>query len=277
MKLTLSKPNPFSEKMILGSALAKPIESNSFRKASYIVALGRDMQELVRANLPVRDHLKVVYIPNWADPSVICPVNPASNPFINELGLKNKFLVQYSGNMGLSHDMETIIEAARELSGDETIHFVMIGGGGKLGKIKGMAAHYNLTNVTFLPYQPRENLKYSLGASHVSLISLENGARGLSVPSKLYGIMGSGRPIIGIVPENCEVALTVREFNCGLVTAPKDVKALVNAIVWLKSNDNERKSMGERAHTAFLSNFTVQRCADQYYNLIMSMHRRSPL
>jgi glycosyltransferase involved in cell wall biosynthesis len=242
-----------------------------FRKASYIVALGRDMQELVRADLPSEERPKVVYISNWADPSVVCPVDPESNPFIKELGLQNKFLVQYSGNMGLSHDMETIVEAARELNGDQTTHFVMIGGGGKFNKIKDMVSHYKLTNMTFLPYQPRKNLKYSLGASHVSLISLEKGAQGLSVPSKLYGIMASGRPIVSIVPENCEVALTVREFNCGLVTPPKDVESLVNSIAWLKSNETERKAMGDRAHTAFLKHFTVQRCADQYYNLIESM------
>jgi glycosyltransferase involved in cell wall biosynthesis len=226
---------------------------------------------LVRADLPSEERPKVVYISNWADPSVVCPVDPESNPFIKELGLQNKFLVQYSGNMGLSHDMETIVEAARELNGDQTTHFVMIGGGGKFNKIKDMVSHYKLTNMTFLPYQPRKNLKYSLGASHVSLISLEKGAQGLSVPSKLYGIMASGRPIVSIVPENCEVALTVREFNCGLVTPPKDVESLVNSIAWLKSNETERKAMGDRAHTAFLKHFTVQRCADQYYNLIESM------
>jgi len=147
----------------------------------------------------------------------------------------------------------------------------MIGGGGKLKKVQDMALSYQLKNITFLPYQPRKNLKYSLGASHVSLISLENGAQGLSVPSKLYGIMASGRPIIAIVPEDSEVAFTVRDFNCGLVTSPKDVKALVNAIVWLKANEAEQKAMAERAHNAFLENFTVQHCADQYYNLIKSM------
>jgi glycosyltransferase involved in cell wall biosynthesis len=261
----------------LVTMLWKSLNRWVLRKASYIVALGRDMQELVRANLPVKDRLKVVYIPNWADPSVVYPVEAENNPLIKELGLVDKFLVQYSGNMGLSHDMETIIEAARELNGDKNIHFLMIGGGGKLNKVKDMALSYRLHNITFLPYQPRENLRYSLGASHVSLISLENGAQGLSVPSKLYGIMASGRPIIAIVPENSEVAFTVRDFNCGLVTPPKDVEALANAIVWLKSNETKRKVMGDRAHNAFLENFTVQRCADKYHNLIKSILVQSTL
>ena len=242
-----------------------------YRAASFIVVLGRDVQKRIREQLPTEQHEKVEFIPNWADPDLICPIDHSYNPFINELGLDGKFLVQYSGNMGLTHDMESIIEAAQALRNDESIHFVLIGGGGKLTKIKKMVEDYGLKNVTFLPYQPRESLKYSLCASHVSLISLEKGAEGLSVPSKLYGIMASGRPIIAIMPENTEVAMTLNEYQCGLITPPKDVGALVKAITWMKENDEERKAMGNRAYKAFQKNFTVQRCADQYYRLIKQM------
>lgn len=247
------------------------INQKIYQSASSIVVLGRDVQKRIKDQLPSELHEKVKFIPNWADPELICPVENSSNPFIHELKLDGKFLVQYSGNMGLTHDMETIIEAAHRLNKDQSTHFLMIGGGGKLGKIKAIARLYKLSNITFLPYQPRKNLKNSLGAAHISLISLENGAQGLSVPSKLYGIMASGRPIVAIVPQNNEVALTVREFNCGIVTPPKDVSALVKTITWLKDNEAERKAMRTRAYEAFLRNFTVQRCADQYYRLIKQM------
>jgi len=250
------------------TTLWKLVNQWVFRKASFIVVLGRDMRSLLRSRLPGKEGDKVVYIPNWADPTIISPTGRAENPFIKSLGLENKFIVQYSGNMGLTHDMETIVEAAHELREDDAIHFVMIGGGGKLSKIRGMARGYELSNMTFLPYQPRENLKNSLGASDMSLISLEEGAGGLSVPSKLYGAMASGRPIVANVPEDCEVAMTLREFNCGIVTRPKDVSEMVKAICALKSNESERKAMGERAYKAFLENFTVQKCADQYCKLI---------
>ncbi len=247
------------------------INQRIYDAASFIVVLGRDVKKRIQDKLPAEQHEKIKFIPNWADPELICPVDQSRNPFISELGLDGKFLVQYSGNMGLTHDMETIIEAARRLNKDQDIYFLMIGGGGKLGKIKAMARSYRLRNVAFLPYQPRENLKKSLGAAHVSMISLENGVQGLSVPSKLYGIMASGRPIVAIVPKNSEVALTVREFNCGLVTPPKDVSALVRALTWLKSNESERMAMGRQAYEAFQENFTVQHCANQYYQLINQM------
>jgi len=250
------------------TSLWKLVNQWVFHNASSIVVLGRDMQTLLQAQLSEKDQYKVVYVPNWADPTIVSPMERAENPFIKSLGLENKFIVQYSGNIGLTHDMETIVEAANGLREDNEIHFLMIGGGGKLAKIVRMARGFGLSNMTFLPYQPRENLKNSLGASDVSLISLEEGAQGLSVPSKLYGVMASGRPIIANVPRDSEVAMTLREFNCGIVTRPKDVAGMVGAIRSLKSSETERKAMGERAYKAFLDNFTVQKCADQYYKLI---------
>jgi glycosyltransferase involved in cell wall biosynthesis len=247
------------------------INQKIYQSASSIVVLGRDVQKRIKAQLPSEQHEKVKFIPNWADPELICPVDHSCNPFITEMDLNGRFLVQYSGNMGLTHDMETIIEAAQALRDNEDTHFILIGGGGKLSKIKKMVENYGLKNVTFLPYQPRESLKYSLCSSHVSLISLERGAEGSSVPSKLYGIMASGRPIIAIMSKSTEVALTLKEFKCGIVTPQKDVSALVKSITWLKENDSNRKVMGLRAYNAFLNNFTVQRCAEQYFPLLKQM------
>jgi len=239
-----------------------------FREASFIVGLGRDVNKIIKKQLPTGTEDKVVYIPNWADPALIKPIDYNDNILIKSLGLTDKFIVQYSGNMGLTHDMETIVEAANLLKKHDMIHFLLIGDGGKRKKIERMIEAYQLKNVTMLDYQPRENLIYSLSASHVSLISLENSAKGLSVPSKLYGILASGRPAIAIVPEDSEVALTLNEYECGLVVAPKDVASLVESIYWLKDHEDERASMGMKAYHAFLQNFTVAQCADKYFDLI---------
>lgn len=244
------------------------INKRIYNAASFVVVLGRDVQRRIHDQVPSEIQKKIKLIPNWADPELIYFIDQSCNPFIKEQGLDGKYLVQYSGNMGLTHDMETIIEAAKMMHNNETIHFILIGGGGKLAKIKKMAEDYGLKNMTFLEYQPRESLKYSLSASHVSLISLERGAEGLSVPSKLYGIMASGRPIIAIMPENTEVALTLNEYQSGLITPPKDVASLVNKITWMQENNDDREAMGKRAYRAFLDNFTVKHCAEQYYNLI---------
>jgi glycosyltransferase involved in cell wall biosynthesis len=239
-----------------------------FRKAVNIIVLGRDVREVVLAQIPQTHHHKVVYIPNWANSSLIFPVSRDDNPFIEQLELKNKFIVQYSGNMGLTHDMESIIEAAVKLQKDPQIHFLLIGGGGKLKKLRAMVHGYGLKNSTFIPYQPREKLAYSLGASHASIISLENEASGLSVPSKLYGILASGRPIIAVIPENSEAAMTIKEAECGLIIPPKDVEKLVEAIIWMKTNPIEREEMGQRAYETFVEKYTIQHGAQKYFSLI---------
>jgi glycosyltransferase involved in cell wall biosynthesis len=83
--------------------------------------------------------------------------------------------------------------------------------------------------------------------------------------------MASGRPIVAIVPENSEVALTLKEFKCGLITTPKDDLALAETISWLKVNESARETMGKQAYKAFLENFTVQNCADKYSELLKQM------
>jgi colanic acid biosynthesis glycosyl transferase WcaI len=245
-----------------------------YRHASSIIVLGRDVQKVLMDKIPFDQHKKIVFIPNWADPSLINPIEHKENHLIQQLKLENKFIVEYSGNMGLTHDMETLIEAAKEIQNDAFVHFLMIGGGGKLKKIKEMVKKYNLNNVTFLPYQDRENLKFSLSAAYVSLISLEDGAQGLSVPSKLYGILASGRPSIALMADDSEVAITLKEFRCGITIPPKDVNALVGAIKWFITNESERIDMGLRAREAFLNNYTVEICAEQYLQLIDKVNNR---
>lgn len=242
-----------------------------FKKAFFVVTLGRDVKDRIMNQMPNIQRDKIVYIPNWADPTVIQPIEFSKNTFIKDLALTGKFIVQYSGNMGLLHDMETIIEAANVLRHQQNIQFLLIGDGGKRKKMEEMISKYKLQNIILLPYQPRENLKNSLGAAHVSIISQEIGSKGLSVPSKMYGIMASGRPAIGIVPDHTEVALTLREFEFGIVTPPKDVDNLVCSINWMVNHDDERILMGIKAYKAFMDHFTVGNCAQKYIELLRKM------
>src|SRR4030067_466722 len=116
--------------------------------------------------------------------------------------------------------METIVEGASRLR-DIPVRFLFIGGGGKRERMGKMSEDLGLGNVRFLPYQPKENLRYSLACSDVSLVSIEEGVEGLSVPSKYYGILASGRPVIAMMAERSEVAISIRETGCGYVVPPK--------------------------------------------------------
>jgi glycosyltransferase involved in cell wall biosynthesis len=238
------------------------------RRAAAVVVLGRDMEEKVREKLDRSEWEKIHVIPNWSDGDAILPIDKEENPFLTEIGLEpSTFIVQYSGNMGLSHDMETIIEAASRLQ-DLSIKFLFIGGGGKREKIEKMAADLRLDNVQFLPYQPKEKLKYSLACSDVSLVCLDVGVEGLSVPSKYYGILASGRPVIALMGERSEVAMSVLESGCGYVVPPGNPEALANRIRYLFDDPDAAREMGRKAREVLEKSYSRRVLAVKYLDLL---------
>jgi glycosyltransferase involved in cell wall biosynthesis len=237
------------------------------RSSSAVIVLGRDMEEKVREKCDRSEWGKIRVIPNWSDEDAILPISKEWNPFLREIGIApSSFIVLYSGNMGLTHDMETIIEAAKRLRGIP-VRFLFIGGGGKREKIEKMAADMQLDNVQFLPYQAKENLKYSLTCSDVSLVCLEEGAEGLSVPSKYYGILASGRPVIALMGERSEVAMSVQESGCGYVIPPRDPEALAEKIRYLYDHPDAAREMGRKARESLEKNYSRKIIAGKYFEL----------
>jgi colanic acid biosynthesis glycosyl transferase WcaI len=168
-----------------------------------------------------------------------------SNPFRRHLG--EKFVVMYSGNIGLSQQLEAVLEAAGGLRDDQRILFAIIGEGARRKWLEERARAMGLPNVIFLPYQPQENLGESLSAADLHLIPLAPGAAGCLVPSKIYGILAAGRPFIAMMEESAEVAQIAREDGVGFVVQPGDVDALVRAIREAVDAPERLKQMGMRA------------------------------
>ena len=238
------------------------------RGASALIVLGRDMEEKVREKLDRSEWGKIRVIPNWSDGDAIHPLDKSENPFLPENGLiASTFIVQYSGNMGLSHDMETIVDAANRLQ-DLPVQFLFIGGGGKREKIEKMVADLRLGNVRFLPYQPKDKLRYSLPCSDVSLVCLEEEVEGLSVPSKYYGILASGRPVIAIVGERSEIAMSVRESGCGYIVHPRDPDALAEKIRYLFEHPEISIKMGKNARESLEKNYSRKLIVGKYFELL---------
>ncbi|MHC4585044.1 MAG: glycosyltransferase family 4 protein [Planctomycetota bacterium] len=238
------------------------------QNAAAVIVIGRDMEKKVREKLNPREWKKIRVIPNWSDGDAIIPVEKEENPFLREIGLEpSTFIVQYSGNMGLSHDMETIVEAA-DLLRDLPVRFLFIGGGGKREKIGKMAADLGLMNVQFLPYQAKEKLRYSLACSDVSLVCLGDGVEGLSVPSKYYGILASGRPVIALMAECSEVAMSIRESGCGYVVSLGDPGALAEKIRYVFHNPDVAKEMGKKARESLERSYSRRLVAGKYLDLL---------
>ncbi len=195
---------------------------------------------------------KVSVLPPWADGTKLRPLAPEENGFRRELGLAGEdFVVMYSGNMGVGHRFEAILEAARRLRHDRKIIWVFIGDGAKKSQIEAFRQHHALERFLLLPYQPRERLRETLAAADVHLISLDARVQGLMVPSKLAGILAVGRPVIFVGEANSSVAAAILQGSCGLVVpegAPERLKEMISA---LASDPELRRKMGKKARRLF--------------------------
>jgi colanic acid biosynthesis glycosyl transferase WcaI len=214
--------------------------------ASRIVVLGRDTEEMIRKRYP---HVagKIAVIPNWADVAEVVPRPRGDNELLCRLGIVDKFVIQYSGNMGRTHDMESIVECAEMLRGNESLHFLLIGWGVKEHWLRSMCKQRGLVNVTVLPPLPRTEIPVSLTGADVAVIPMVPGMFGISVPSRLYNIMAAGKPVIVAADEQSEIARVVREERIGWVVAPRSPVMLRQAIENASRCPEELAMMGSRA------------------------------
>ncbi|MEP6918457.1 MAG: glycosyltransferase family 4 protein [Acidobacteriota bacterium] len=215
------------------------------RHADAIIALGDRMRRRLveeKGADPARVHV----IHNWADCDAIVP-GPKDNPFSREHGLADRFVLMHSGNVGLSQNLEVLIEAADRLRSKERLIIAIVGDGSKRASLEAMVASRGLTNVRFLPYQPKALLHDSFAAADAFLVALKSGIEGFIVPSKVYGILAAGRPYIAATDPSSEAAQIARESGCGLVAAPGDPAALAEAIATLYDDPAMTRDMGARA------------------------------
>ena len=192
------------------------ISTLCLRRYDAIIAVGGCMQEvLVRRGL-CED--KIVIVQNWADADRIRPVPMRANPFRRDQGLEGRFVVMYSGNFGLAHDFDVILQAAEQLQNQSSdTLFLMVGDGPRLAEVKAGVASRSLQNVRFLPFQSRDSLSDSLSAPDVHLVTIRADLGGMIVPSKAYPVWVAGRPVIFSGPENSEIARFIAEHGCGSV------------------------------------------------------------
>lgn len=245
------------------------LNRRSYARADRLVVIGRDMIDLLRRRYAV-DPRRITYIPHWGSTEVDALAPPERGPLIRQLGLDDKFVVQYSGNMGLWHDMDSLVRAADLVRDDPGIHFLFIGKGRRRTSAEALARRLELSNVTWLDFLPREELAAGLSSCDAALISLRAGLEGVAVPSKLYGILASGRPVIAQVPAGSEVASVVREEGCGVVVPPGDVARLAQAIRDLAAVPELAAEMGRRAHHAYWTKYTLTRAAADFQELWQS-------
>lgn len=229
----------------------------AFSHARELWVLGRDMGELLEMRYGVT-RSRIRCVPHWSPVEFSTTRKAEGTTLYAALGLQGKFVVQYSGNMGLWHDMQSIIRAADRLRYDTRILFLLIGEGRERAPAEQLAREFGLTNVRWLPFQPKTALEDSLSCCHAALISQRAGLEGVAVPCKLYGILASGRAVVAQVPTRSEVARVVTEENCGVVVAPGDFEGLAREILRLACLPEEVTEMGRRARAAYQAKYTLE-------------------
>jgi colanic acid biosynthesis glycosyl transferase WcaI len=227
-----------------------------YRAADFVVDLGSCMKRRLAAKGVEDERLHT--IPVWSREDEVTPVASSENPLRAELGLGNKFVVMYSGNAGLAHCFEEVLEAAAALREHDDIEFLFVGNGPRRAEIEAFAAENDLYNLRYLDYFPREQIRFSLPLGDVHLLTLRPEFDGIAVPGKLYGIMAAGRPVLMVGPEESAPAQTVMQEHIGEVIAPgasDGGQRLARAIYRYYSDSRLVAESGQRARTAFLKHF----------------------
>ena len=241
-----------------------------YRNSDRVVVLGRDMLRLVHRKLGIEAG-NVSTITHWADSDQIMPLDRNNNLLLRKLKLEDKFVIQYSGNMGRTHDLEVLIRCARILQQDLGIHFLFIGTGAKEHWLRKATQDLGLGNVTILPPQPRTELAQSLNACDLAVISFVKGMSGVSVPSRMYNILGAGKPILAIADADSELAQVILEAHVGWLVQPGAEEKAVQAIREAASNKVLLEEMSQRALAIVLKQYTKLQVMDRYEKLVRSV------
>lgn len=233
------------------------LNRTGYRNADLVVDLGFVMKERIEAKGVAPSKLETIEV--WSDGEEVYPVDHADNPVRRELGLDaDRMVVMYSGNAGLAHRFEEVLEAMRRLRDDPRFFFLFVGGGPRKAEIEAFIEAHGIENATYRGYFPREQLAQSLSTGDVHLLTLREAMAGIAVPGKLYGVMAAGRPVVMVGPERSEPARTIEERGVGVVVDPARPDAsgrLVEALRALADDPASRRALGDNARDQFEAHY----------------------
>ncbi len=238
-----------------------------FRRADRVVALSSEQREYILHHRPARE-AQVSVIPNWYPEEQAQPVSRERNPFRDMAG--DRFVVSYFGNMGTMQDMQTILDAIRELR-DEKVFFLFAGHGNKLETLKRIAREEKIENVQVCGFLHGQDFRDALAASGCALVSLEKGATGLCVPSKTYCYMMQGIPLLAIMDE-CDIVRDI-ESGAGAWVRNGESERLARIIRRLQEDPGKLQAMGRRSRELYLEKYTAQAGTQKYVALFRQLLR----
>ena len=263
------------------TSLMMALDKFSCKRSNLIITVGRDLVETVNKRFKGKNVPKTVMINNWIDEKEIYPLPDTEEhvvAFKKKYGLENKFIIMYSGNIGLYYDLENIIKAIEKFTpgtkaqDGREVAFVFVGSGSVLNKLENYVNDHEMANVIFIPYQDKKELIYSLNSADVHWCINAKGIKGVSCPSKAYGIMASGKPMIGVLEEGSEIRCIIEEADCGICVNPENYTGIENAMSYfLNENIVKLKEIGRNGRVCLEKNLSKKTSINKYEQEICAL------
>lgn len=261
---------------LVGTGLAKKegffwkigriIENFTYRNADKIIVISQDFKKNIMAKGVPEEKIVVIY--NWVEENNVIDIPRAKNVLFDRYNLDpSKFYVTYCGNIGLTQNMDLLLEVAKELEQEYEIQFVLIGEGAYKKNVEEIIEAQGIKNVKVLPFQPYEEISYVFSLGNVGLIISKPGVGENSVPSKTWSIMSASRPVLANFDEN-ELKSIIEDHQCGIFTKAGDKEALKQSILKLYRNQQEGISMGLNGRKFIMDNLTKDVGANKYVDVI---------
>ncbi len=251
--------------------IGRAIENFTYKNADKIIVISEDFKKNIMAKGVPEEKIVVVY--NWVDQNAVVDIPRSENVLFDRYGLdRSKFYITYNGNIGLTQNMDMLLDVAKALENNDDIQFVLVGNGAYLDQVKQIIKDKNLHNVTLLPFQPYEDISHVFSLGDVSLVISKPGVGANSVPSKTWSIMSASRPVLANFDEN-ELKSIIEKNNSGIFTKAGDMTAFTNAILKLYGDRELCREMGKNGRKFVMANLTKEMGTQKYVEVIKSFEK----
>jgi colanic acid biosynthesis glycosyl transferase WcaI len=245
---------------------SKWLEKFVYTHARQITVLSEGFKEnLLKKDVPEN---KIDIIPNFIDPDFIKPLSK-ENEFSRTHDLDQKYVILYAGNLGHSQNLENLLDCAKMMSDEPDLVFLIVGNGSRKPYLTAYADELGLNKVLFLPFQPRELVNQVYASSDISLVTLKKSIALDSVPSKIYTIMASERPVLAAVDPGSDAWNVVQESFCGICVEPENPQEMTQAIITLKENPDQAARMSQQGRAFVLQHHTRENIGEKYHQLLL--------
>lgn len=252
--------------------IGRLVENFTYNNASVITVISQDFKKNIMAKGVPEDKIVVVY--NWVDQNAVISVDRVDNKLFDKYGIdRSKFYIEYSGNIGLTQNMDMLLEVMKELKVSyPQIGLILVGEGAYKKQVEEIVKRDELTNVTMLPFQDYKDISLVFSLGDAGLVISKPGVGANSVPSKTWSIMSASRPVLANFDEN-ELKNILAGNECGIFTKAGDKDAFKQSIITLYENRNLCKEYGKNGRQFVMDNLTREVGTQKYVDVIKSVVR----